>query len=121
MDWLAWAEYCYNTSYHTALRATPFEVVYRRPPPALLPHTAGAAQTDAADTLLRDRDSFLANVRERLLQARQHAKHYYDVHHRELEFVVGDWVWLACYTGRPTRWSAVPRASSALDTQVRSR
>jgi len=43
VDWLAWAEYCYNTSYHTALRATPFEVVYGRPPLALLPHTAGAA------------------------------------------------------------------------------
>jgi len=66
----------------------------RAPPPALLPHTAGAAQTDAADTLLRDRDSFLADVRERLLQARQHAKHYYDAHHRELEFAVGAWVWL---------------------------
>ena len=62
-------------------------------------HTAGAAQTDAADTLLRD--SFLADVRERLLQARQHAKHYYDVHHRELEFAVGDWVWLRL-VHRPT-------------------
>jgi len=94
VDWLAWAEYCYNTSYHTTLWATPFEVVYGAPPPALLPHTAGAAQTDAADTLLRDRDSFLADVRERLLQARQHAKHYYGAHHRELEFAVGAWVWL---------------------------
>jgi len=43
VDWLAWVEYCYNTSFHTALRASPFEVVYGRPPPALLPHTAGAA------------------------------------------------------------------------------
>jgi hypothetical protein len=31
VDWLSWAEYCYNTSFHTALRATPFEVVYGRP------------------------------------------------------------------------------------------
>ena len=73
VDWLAWAEYCYNTSNHTTLQATPFEVVYGRPLPALLPHTAGTATTEAADTLLRDRDAFLADVRERLLQARQHA------------------------------------------------
>jgi hypothetical protein len=28
VEWLSWAEYCYNTSFHSALRATPFEVVY---------------------------------------------------------------------------------------------
>ncbi|WVZ49483.1 hypothetical protein U9M48_000841 [Paspalum notatum var. saurae] len=30
LDWLPWAEYCYNTLYHSALRATPFEVVCGR-------------------------------------------------------------------------------------------
>jgi hypothetical protein len=28
LDWLPWAEYCYNTAYHSALKATPFQVVY---------------------------------------------------------------------------------------------
>jgi hypothetical protein len=36
LQWLPWAEYCFNTSYQSALRATPFEVVYGRPPPSLL-------------------------------------------------------------------------------------
>jgi hypothetical protein len=94
VDWLAWAEYCYNTSYHSALHATPFEVVYGRPPPAMLPYTAGTARTETADDLLRTRDEILAEARQRLLQAQQLARKYYDAHHREAEFAVGDWVWL---------------------------
>ena len=92
VDWLSWVEYCYNTSFHTALRATPFEVVYGRPPPPILPYRPGTARTEAADALLRGRDEMLAEVRQRLVQAQQLAKRYYDAHHREVEFDVGAWV-----------------------------
>ncbi|WVZ77751.1 hypothetical protein U9M48_025578 [Paspalum notatum var. saurae] len=94
LDWLPWAEYCYNTSFHTALRATPFEVVYGRPPPPLLPYRPGTARTETADELLRTRDDMLAEARQRLLQAQQLSKKYYDAGHRDLELQVGDWVWL---------------------------
>ena len=94
MDWLSWPEYCYNTSFHTALRATPFKVVYGRPPPPLLPYSPGTARTEAADALLQSRDEILAEVRQRLLQAQQLSKKYYDAGHRDVEFQVGDWVWL---------------------------
>jgi hypothetical protein len=56
VDWLAWAEYCYNTSYYSALHTTPFEVVYRRPPSAMLPFEPGTAWIEAAGDLLRTRD-----------------------------------------------------------------
>jgi hypothetical protein len=94
VDWLSWAEYCYNTSYHTALHATPFEVVYGRPPSPMLAYMPGTARTEAADAMLRSRDEILAEARQRLLQAQQLAKKYYDTGHREVEFQVGDWVWL---------------------------
>jgi hypothetical protein len=94
LDWLPWAEYCYNTAHHSSLRTTPFQVVYGRPPPALVPYRAGSSRTDSVDVLLQDRDEFIADVRERLLQAQAYAKKYYDAHHRPLEFAVGDWVWL---------------------------
>jgi hypothetical protein len=112
LDWLPWAEYCYNTSYHSALKATPFEVVFGRPPPALLPYTEGSASTDTVDTLLRDRDSFLQDVRERLLQAQEYAKRHYDGRHRALEFAVGDWVLLRLLH-RPAQ-SLVPGRRSKL-------
>ncbi|XP_020200029.1 uncharacterized protein [Aegilops tauschii subsp. strangulata] len=82
----------YNTSYHSALRATPFEVVYGRPPPPILPVDPATAQTEVAGDLMRRRDEMLAEVWQRLLQAQQLAKHYYDDHHREAEFAMGDWV-----------------------------
>ncbi|KAK1614503.1 hypothetical protein QYE76_020020 [Lolium multiflorum] len=66
VDWLAWAEYCYNTSYHSALRATPFEVVYGRPPPPILPVDPATARTEAAGELIRTRDEMLAKVRQHL-------------------------------------------------------
>ena len=94
LDWLPWAEYVYNTAYHSALCATPFQVVYGCAPPTLLPYKPSAARTATVDTLLQDRDEFIADVRDRLLQAQQYAKRHYDTAHRALEFAVHDWVWL---------------------------
>lgn len=94
LEWLPWAEYCYNTAYHSALKTTPFQVVYGRAPPALFPYEPASACTAVVDELLQDQDAFLADVHERLLQAQSYAKRYYDEHHRPLEFAVGDWVWL---------------------------
>ena len=95
LDLLPWAEYVYNTAYHSSLRTSPFQVVYGRPPPDLLPYTPSTTTATTIDNLLQERDSFITDVRERLLQAQQHAKRHYDTHHRALGFNVNDWVWLS--------------------------
>ena len=41
LKWLPWAEYWYNTSYHTATRMTPFEAVYGRPPATIHSYVRG--------------------------------------------------------------------------------
>ena len=92
--WLPWAEYCFNTSYQTALRATPFEVVYGRPPPTLVQYDPGMARVVAVDKQLQHRDTFLAEIRDRLLQAQDYMKTSHDKLHRDLAFQVNDWVWL---------------------------
>ena len=120
VDWLSWAEYCYNTSFHTALRATPFEVVYGRPPPAILPYQPGTARTEAADALLRSRDDMLSEVRQRLIQAQQLAKKYYDANHREVEFNVGAWVWLRLLHRTAQSLDPVPSTSWGLAGRVLS-
>jgi hypothetical protein len=62
--------------------------------------------------LLRDRDNILAEVRQRLVQAQQLSKRYYDAGHRDMELVVGDWVWLRLLH-RPVQ-SLEPRAKGKL-------
>jgi hypothetical protein len=85
LDWLPWVEYCYNTLYHSALCATPFMVVYGRPPPTMLLYQPGTARTEAADKILCSHDEMLAEARQRLLQAQQLSKKTYDATHRDLE------------------------------------
>lgn len=69
VPWLPWAEYCYNSSLQTALKTTPFKVVYGRDPPTLLSYQPGVARVVALDKQLLERDEFLADVRDRFLQA----------------------------------------------------
>lgn len=118
LDWLPWAEFCYNTSYHSSLKTTPFQVVYGRSPPPLLQygHDTAAATTSTVDTMMKDRDIFLHDVRDRLLQAQQYAKKHYDANHRPLDFVVGDWVWLRVLN-RPTQ-SLLSRSKNKTQSEV---
>lgn len=94
LRWLPWAEYCFNTAFQSSLRSTPFQVVYGRPPPALQEYDRGSARVRAVDQALIERDEFLGEIRECLLQAQDYSKLYYDDKHRELAFQVGDWAWV---------------------------
>jgi hypothetical protein len=91
---LPWAEYYFNTSYQTALRTTPFQVVYGRPPLPMVPFQSGATKVLAMDRQLRDRDTFLVEIYERLLQAHARMKMAHYKGHCHVEFAPGDLVWL---------------------------
>jgi hypothetical protein len=52
-------EYCYNTSFHSSLRSTPFKVVYGREPPSLRAYTLGEARLSAVHQQLIERDEFI--------------------------------------------------------------
>jgi hypothetical protein len=97
LRWLPWVEFCFNTSFQSALRTTPFKVVFGRDPPTLLSYQPGSARVVALDKQLQHRDEFLAEIRERLLQAQYYMKTSYDQGHRDLEFHVGDWVCLCLH------------------------
>jgi hypothetical protein len=92
--WLPWAEYTYNTAFHTTLQATPFWVVYRHDPPYLRSYDASEVKVVGVAQSLAERDEFVQDVRLRLEQAQQVAKMQYDRQHRNVSFTVGEWAWL---------------------------
>ncbi|GJY36212.1 transposon ty3-G gag-pol polyprotein [Tanacetum coccineum] len=94
VEWLPWAEYSYNTSVHSSTKMTPFQVVYGRAPPKLIPYVPGTTNVQAVDEYLRDRDELLRQLRVNLLAAQHRMKIQADHHRRDLEFEVGDLVFV---------------------------
>jgi hypothetical protein len=63
-------------------------------PPSIRTYTEGEARLLAVHQQLSTRDEFLVEIDDRLEQAQQHYKLHYDRKHCDIEFQVGDWVWL---------------------------
>ena len=92
--WLPWAEYCYNTSWHSAIKSTPFYAVYGREPLTLLSYVTGTARSVEVDEVLRTRDQVIAMLRTNMAAAHNRMKQVYDKKHTDVEFAVGDSVFL---------------------------
>jgi hypothetical protein len=109
LRWLPWAEYVYNTSFRTALKETPFRIIYGRDPSALREYDLGECRVPAVTQSMTEREEFLSDVRARLEQAQAVAKRAYDRGHRAVSFSLGDWVWLRVRHRSPATLSAVMR------------
>ncbi|KAL5556295.1 hypothetical protein UlMin_038531 [Ulmus minor] len=92
--WLPWVEFCYNTSWHSIVRKTSFEVVYGRSLLILLDYIPGTAKVEAIELELISRDRVLKEVKDYISQAQARIKKVYDAKHTEREFKVGDFVYL---------------------------
>lgn len=67
--WLAWIEFHFNMGFQSSAGMTPFEVVYGRPPPQLVPFLPGEVRVQALADSLRERDDILAHLRAHLERA----------------------------------------------------
>ncbi|TXG60193.1 hypothetical protein EZV62_014766 [Acer yangbiense] len=70
------------------------KALYGRDPPPLIRYERGSSLVSAVDNLLEDRDAILDELRMHLLCAQQKMKMYADAKRHNLEFVVGDLVFL---------------------------
>ncbi|XP_062086173.1 uncharacterized protein LOC133792284 [Humulus lupulus] len=91
---MAWVEYWYNTSTHSATKCTLFRALYGGDLPPLIRFPVRTSLVSAVDTLLEDRDAILDDIRMHLLRAQQRMKQQYDQHRHHEEFKVGDLVYL---------------------------
>lgn len=91
---MVWAELWYNTTYHKSIQTTPFRVVYGRDPPPLLCFESGSTTNFKLDKALIERDEALDDLKQNLLRAQEIMKNQADKTRRDVEFSVGDMVYL---------------------------
>nr|CAD1821648.1 unnamed protein product [Ananas comosus var. bracteatus] len=94
VKWLSLAEWWYNTSYHSATKATPYEIVYGQSPPLHIPYLAGDSSMDSVDRTLNAREAALRLIKENLAKAQNRMKQIANKGRTEREFQVGDWVYV---------------------------
>jgi hypothetical protein len=93
-DWLSLAEYWYNTSYHSSLGKTPFEVLYAHEPRHFgIDPTLDCAVPDL-DTWLQDRKLMEQLLQQHLIRVQQRQKHQADKNRTERQFQVGQQVFV---------------------------
>lgn len=64
VDLLPWAEFSYNTAFHTSLGMTPFQAVYGREPPSMVPYQINSEDPVAVSELLLQRDKVLQQLKQ---------------------------------------------------------
>ncbi|KAD4178201.1 hypothetical protein E3N88_26792 [Mikania micrantha] len=92
--YLPWAEFSYNTSFHSATGTTPFSIVYGRPPPPIIPYVLGDTNNSELEQQLIDRDDMLKLIRNNLAKAQDRMKQQANLHRTNVTFKEGDYVFL---------------------------
>lgn len=94
LKWLSLAEFWYNTNLHSTLGCSPFEVLYGHSPRHFgLTNEAASPVPDVA-SMIAERETMLAAVRQHLLRAQQRMKAHADKRRFERTFNVGDFIYL---------------------------
>lgn len=111
-QWLPQAEFWYNTTFHSALGKSPFEVLYGRAPRQFAIQNSSLPGHTDVEAWLRERAAMVPLIKQHLQRAQQRMKNQADKNRSERQFSVGDWVYLRLQPYVQT--SVAPRASQKL-------
>lgn len=112
LQWLPLAEFWYNSSWHSSLGHSPFEVLYEHPPRHFGLSPDSAVDVPKLDSWMQEREVMLSAVRQHLLRAQQRMKLQADKKHSDRQFAIGDSVFLKLQPY--VQSSLAPRANSKL-------
>ena len=93
-SYLPWAEFWYNTTYHSSTRMTPFQALYGRLSPPILLHFDGLSRVHEVDQSLLHRDELLQHLKKNLDMAVNRMKQMANKKRRGVEFQAGNMVLL---------------------------
>ena len=93
-QWIAMAEFWYNTNFHSAIQATPFEVLYGQSPPIHMPYLPGESNVEAVDRSMQAREQVVEMLKFHLKRAQDRMKSLADKHRTDREFEEGVSIYL---------------------------
>lgn len=89
-----WAEWSYNKSIHSAIRLTPFQMIYEKQPSTIPTYIAGLSNIETIDSTLLYRDELLAFLRDTFLKSQKIIKTYDDSRRTDVDYEIRDWLYL---------------------------
>ncbi|GKE47362.1 ty3-gypsy retrotransposon protein, partial [Tanacetum coccineum] len=90
VQYLGWAEFCYNSSYHSSIRKSLYQALYRKLPLSLIPYPPEKSKLASLKDMLVERDMLIRHLKDNLAVAKNRMETHANQKRREVEFSVGD-------------------------------
>lgn len=97
-EYLPLVEFAYNNSYHASIKMSPYEALHGRPCQTPLCLTEVGERRDMMSKMVKETAKQVEYLKERFKEAHDRQKSYADKHQIDLEFSVGDEVYLKMRT-----------------------